>query len=143
MAYWLFQANPQYHRILEAIRDLSEIPWLVTRYRQYIQPGDGVLIWVAGERAGIYAIATVVSPPQIFLPDKIADLDYWTDLGKVRTTKPRTTLRFIRKLLGQPLRKSELRFDRTLRELEVIHNPSSTNFKITPAQWQRVHQLKG
>ncbi len=143
MAYWLFQANPKYHRIFEAIRDLDEMPWLVTRYRQQMQPGDGVLVWVAGEKAGVYAIASIVSEPEILAPKDIADLDYWTDPSRIRTTKARTHIQFFRKLLGQPLRKHELRFDRTLRDLEVIHTPSRTNFKITPDQWHRVYQLKG
>ncbi|OKH18489.1 EVE domain-containing protein [[Limnothrix rosea] IAM M-220] len=143
MAYWLFQANPKYHRIFEAIRDLDAMPWLVTRYRQQMQPGDGVLVWVAGEQAGVYGIATITTLPEILAPAEIADLDYWTDPSRIRTTKARTNIQFFRKLLGQPLRKHELRFDQTLRNLEVIHTPSRTNFKITPEQWQRVHQLKG
>ncbi|AFY37419.1 Uncharacterized protein family UPF0310 [[Leptolyngbya] sp. PCC 7376] len=143
MAYWLFQANPKYHRIFDAIRELDEMPWLVTRYRDKVQPGDGVLIWVAGPNAGIYAIATVMTTPEILRPDDIADLDYWTEPIRIRTTKARTTIRFFRKLLGQPLRKHELRFDRTLRDLDVIHTPGSTNFKVTAEQWQRVYQLKG
>ena len=143
MAYWLFQANPKYHRTLDAIRDLDEMPWLVTRYRDQMQPNDGVLIWIAGANAGIYAIATITKLPRIIPPAHISDLNYWTDPGRIRTTKARTTIRFFRKLLGQPLRKHELRFDRTLRYLPVIKAPSSTNFKITAEQWQRVHQLKG
>jgi hypothetical protein len=119
------------------------MPWLVTRYRDQMQTNDGVLIWIAGANAGIYAIATIISIPEILPTEAIADLDYWTEPIRVRTTKPRTTIRFIRKLIGQPLRKTELRFDRTLRDLPVIKSPSSTNFKITPEQWQRVHQLKG
>ena len=143
MAYWLFQANPKHYRIFDAIRELDEMPWLVTRYRDKVRPNDGVLIWVAGPNAGVYAIATVLTIPSIGRPADIADLDYWTDPIRIRTTKPRTNIRFFRKLLGQPLRKHELRFDRTLRDLDVIHTPGSTNFKLTAEQWQRVHQLKG
>lgn len=143
MAYWLFQANPKYHRTLDAIRTFDEMPWLVTRYRDQIQVNDGVLIWIAGVNAGIYAIATIVHPPEILPPEAIDDLDHWLEPIRIRTTKPRTTIRFIRKLIGQPLRKPDLRFDRTLRDLPVIKSPGSTNFKITPEQWQRVHQLKG
>lgn len=53
MSYWLFQGNPKYYRILEAIRDLEQIPWLVTRYAKDIAVGDGVLVW---GKAGVYAI---------------------------------------------------------------------------------------
>jgi hypothetical protein len=32
MAYWLFQGNPKYYRILDGIRDFTQMPWFVTRY---------------------------------------------------------------------------------------------------------------
>lgn len=143
MAYWLFQANPRHHRIFDAIHDLDEMPWLVTRYRHQIQPDDGVLVWVAGEQAGIYAIATVLTPPEIVRSADIADLDYWTNPARIRTTKARTNIAFVRKLLRQPLRKHEIRFDPILGDLPVIHTPGSTNFKISQEQWLRVYQLKG
>jgi len=38
--------------------------WTITRYAKEIVPGDGVLLWVAGEHAGIYAIAEVIEPAQ-------------------------------------------------------------------------------
>ncbi|BAW96389.1 hypothetical protein NIES970_13170 [[Synechococcus] sp. NIES-970] len=143
MAYWLFQGNPRYHRVLDAVREQTEMPWLVTRYRDQLQVGDGVLIWVAGEAAGIYAIAEIIHLPTVLVPDQISDLPYWRDPKRLRADKPRCQIRFIRKLLGQPLRKLELRFDGVLRDLEVIHTPSRTNFKVDLAQWLRVHQLKG
>ena len=73
MTYWLFQGNPKYYRFLEAIAQLDEIPWLVTRYGKEIQVGDGVLVWMAGEQAGIYAIAEIIEPPQV--PIKLSDKD--------------------------------------------------------------------
>jgi hypothetical protein len=51
--------------------------------------------------------------------------------------------RYVRKLIGQPMRRTELRYDQTLRDLMVMRVPNSTNFKVTPEQWLRVYQLKG
>jgi EVE domain len=62
--FWLFQANPKYSQILEAIQKLDGIYWLVTRYDKEITPGDRVLIWIAGKQAGVYAIAQVSEAPQ-------------------------------------------------------------------------------
>lgn len=141
MNYWLFQGNPKYYRILDAIQNLTEMPWLVTRYRQEMAVGDGVLIWIAGEAAGIYAIAEIKEAPQIL--SHIPDLEYWLDRQNTKQDKPRAQLRFIRKLIGQPLRRNELKNDQILKSLTVIRAPNSTNFKVTPEQWARVHQLKG
>jgi predicted RNA-binding protein with PUA-like domain len=141
MAYWLFQGNPKYYRILDAIEALQEMPWLVTRYAKQIAVGDGVLVWMAGAEAGIYAIAEITQPPQVFT--EIPDLEYWLQKKNTKPDKPRVQLRFIRKLLGQPLRRHELKNDLILKHLTVIRAPNSTNFKVTPEQWQRVYQLKG
>jgi predicted RNA-binding protein with PUA-like domain len=141
MAYWLFQGNPKYYRILEAIGDREELPWLVTRYGKEIQVGDRVLVWMAGPEAGIYAIAEVVKPPEIY--SELPDSEYWLKPDQAKLDKPRAQLKFLRKLLGQPLRRHELKQDQILRELLVIRAPNSTNFRVTDEQWQRVYSLKG
>jgi len=66
MAYWLFQSNPKYYRIMDGIRDFEQMLWSVTRYAKDMVSGDGVLIWVSGEQAGIYAIAPTkfLNPPK-------------------------------------------------------------------------------
>jgi predicted RNA-binding protein with PUA-like domain len=141
MNYWLFQGNPKYYRIQEAIAAFETMPWLVTRYAKEMQVGDGVLVWIAGPDAGIYAIAEIIEPPQIL--EQISDAEYWTIPVSAKKDKPRAQLRFLRKLLGQPLRKHELKQDPILKALLVIKAPNSTNFKVSPEQWERVHQLKG
>ncbi len=69
MTYWLFQGNPKYYRIINGIRDFEQMPWLATRYAKDMAPGDGVMIWKSGDKAGIYAIAEIIeSPPDAVLP---------------------------------------------------------------------------
>jgi predicted RNA-binding protein with PUA-like domain len=140
MAYWLFQGNPKYYRLLDAIQNLEEMPWLVTRYKKEIAVGDGVLVWMAGSEAGIYAIAEISETPQIL--SDIPDAEYWLDTTRL-LGKTQAKIRFVRKLLGQPLRKTDLRQDNILKDLGVLRAPHSTNFKVTDEQWQRVFQLKG
>jgi hypothetical protein len=138
---WLFQANPKYSQILEAIQQRDGIFWLVTRYHEEISPGDRVLIWIAGKQAGIYAIAEVAEAPQFM--DEPPDIDIWTMpiRAKARFYAPVT---FQEKLLDAPLLKSVLLYDRILHELEVIRRPHNTNFRISEAQWyQAVTLLEG
>ncbi|MGK7877709.1 MAG: EVE domain-containing protein [Xenococcaceae cyanobacterium] len=141
MAYWLFQSNPKYYRILDAIRELEQMPWLVTRYAKEMAVGDGVLVWMSGKEAGIYAIAEMIETPQVLT--EMPDANYWIDTSRFKKDKPHAKISFIRKLLGQPLRRVELRYDQILKNLLVIRAPNSTNFKVTPEEWQRVYQLKG
>ncbi|KJH69770.1 EVE domain-containing protein [Aliterella atlantica] len=138
MVSWLFQANPKYSHILDAIQKLDRIYWLVTRYTEEIASGDGVLIWIAGKRSGIYALAEVDAAPQFM--DEPPDMDIWTMpiRAKARFYAP---VIFQQKLLDAPLLKSALRYDHILSELEVIRRPHNSNFRVSEEQWHRVISL--
>jgi EVE domain len=138
MKSWLFQANPKYSNILQAMESLDGIYWLVTRYDKEITSGNRVLIWIAGKEAGIYAIAEVAAAPQFM--DEPPDIDIWTMpiRAKARFYAPVT---FQQKLLDTPLLKSVLLYDRILYKMEVIRRPHNTNFRVSEAQWHRVIAL--
>jgi hypothetical protein len=138
MSYWLFQANPQYSRVIDGIRELDQMHWLITRYAREIAIDDGVLLWVAGKSAGIYAIAQVLQPTHFV--DRPPDLAYW--LMPIRAIgRFYAPIQFTRKLLDQPLLKVDLRHDPVLCNLAVIRAPHNTNFRVTLQEWQRVQEL--
>lgn len=138
MFHWLFQGNPKYYCVLDGIRDFEQMPWLVTRYGKDIASGDGVLVWVSGKEAGIYAIAEVTESARLF--DKLPDAKYWVDTNRA-VDKPLATIRFTSKFIDKPLLRANLLKDPILKNLLVIRTPNSTNFRVTPEQWQRVHEL--
>jgi EVE domain len=135
---WIFQANPEYSEILDAIRRLDGIYWLVSRYSEEITTGDRVLIWIAGKRAGIYAIAQVVEVPKFM--HEPPDIEIWTRpmRAMARFYAPVT---FRQKLLDAPLLKSVLYHDPILHRLEVIHFPRNTNFRLSEEQWHQAMAL--
>ncbi|NJL03281.1 MAG: EVE domain-containing protein [Spirulinaceae cyanobacterium SM2_1_0] len=134
---WLFQANPRYSRIYEAIASRDQIYWLVTRYGREILPGDRVALWLAGQQAGVYALGCVQALPQYY--DVPPDWEIWLAPARAqaRTYVP---VQLTQKLLTQPLLKSELERDRHLQHLAVIRVPPGTNFRVTPAQWQQLQR---
>lgn len=135
--YWLFQANPKYSRILDGIRELEGMYWLVTRYADQIAVGDRVLIWVAGKEAGIYALAEVTHLTHFV--EQPPDLNYW--LLPVRALgRFYAPVRFTNKLVDSPLLKARLRDDPILSKLQVLQAPHSTNFKVSQREWQQVCQ---
>ncbi len=138
MAYWLFQGNPKYYRVIDGIRDFEQMPWLVTRYAKDIASGDGVLIWVSGKEAGIYALAEVTEPAQVL--SQLPDRKYWTNASRA-VDKAQAIIQFKQKLLDRPLLKTNLLLDPVLKNLLVIRAPNATNFKVTPEEWQRVREL--
>ena len=138
MAYWLFQGNPKYYRVLEAIKELEAIPWLVTRYANNIAPGDGVIIWLSGSQGGIYATAEVIEPAQ-FLTE-IPDKKYWVDSTRA-LGKQQAIIKFTNKFLESPLLKNQLQEDSVLKNLLVLRAPNSTNFKVSLEEWEQVQKL--
>ena len=138
MAYWLFQGNPKYYRVLEAIKELKEIPWLVTRYANDIAPSDGVIIWLSGSQGGIYATAEVIEPAQ-FLTE-IPDKKYWVDSTRA-LGKQQAIIRFTNKFVESPLLKNQLQEDSVLKNLLVLRAPNSTNFKVSSEEWEQVQKL--
>lgn len=140
MAYWLFQGNPKYYRIIDGIRDFEQMPWLATRYAKDMVTGDGVVIWKSGDKAGIYATAEIIEPPKIITDPP--DIGYWTNTTHIGV-KPCAKIRFTSKLLEKPLLRENLKQDPVLKNLSVIRQPNATNYKITPQERQLVHELKG
>ncbi|MCW9682744.1 EVE domain-containing protein [Dolichospermum planctonicum UHCC 0167] len=138
MAYWLFQGNPKYYRVLEAIKELEAIPWLVTRYANDIAPGDGVIIWLSGSQGGIYATAEVIEPAQ-FLTE-IPDKKYWVDSTRA-LGKQQAIIKFTNKFVESPLLKNQLQEDSVLKNLLVLRAPNSTNFKVSSEEWEQVQKL--
>ncbi|KOR36108.1 hypothetical protein AM228_14535 [Planktothricoides sp. SR001] len=138
MAYWLFQGNPKYYKVTQAIQDFEEMLWLVTRYGKEIAVGDEVIIWMAGNDAGIYAIAEIIEPAQF--RSEVSDRDYWLDKTRIGI-KPQAKIRFTKKFLEKPLLRSTLKEDPLLQKLLVIRAPNSTNYKMNSEEWQAVMKL--
>lgn len=60
--YWFFQANPNYYKIFDALQDNVLNQWQVNQFKKEIKENDKVILWVTGENAGVYALATITSP---------------------------------------------------------------------------------
>ena len=138
--YWLFQGNPKYYRVLDSIHDFEQMYWLVTRYTEDIAVGDGVLIWSAGKKAGIYAIGEVIEPVNIL--EELPDKDYWIVKNMSQPEGKRVFTNFTTKLLENPLLYEELIQDDILKNLSVISDARGTNFQVTQEQWMQVYELR-
>ena len=62
---WIFQANPKRYDLLDFLARSSTQPgiiddWTLHQHKNDVSDGDTVLLWTAGDRAGIYATGTVV-----------------------------------------------------------------------------------
>jgi len=140
MAHWIFQGNPKLYRVLDAIWDFERLPWSANQHRDEIFPGDGVLVWMSGQDAGIYAIAEVLEAPTQW--EELPDNGYWLDTAQMKE-KPYCLIRLTTKMLYKPLLRATLKEDPILSELSILRMAQGTNFPVTPEQWRRVFEIKG
>jgi hypothetical protein len=62
MTTWMFQNNPTRYDLLARARDGFSDQWSMNQHRDKVAVGDRVYFFVSGPAAGIYVVATIVSP---------------------------------------------------------------------------------
>jgi hypothetical protein len=145
--FWIFQTNPSTTFDYLAWLSFWNNEWDTFRVKHHIDDihkDDMVAIWVAQgnskeERRGIYAIAEVLTEPEMkmILPEK-------KKFFLKREEEPRIEVRihYIKKLLGKDtILASKIQDDPILRELRILKQPQGTNYPVTPEQWQRITEL--
>lgn len=126
---WLFQANPAKHDVdlredLEGVQPGTRDTWTVTRYKDDIGVGDRVLLWQAGEDAGIYAVGRVRRPPMLRdEPFLERDEEYAAEFEYVR-------------MLDAPVPREALKGDPVLGEMQIMKAPAGTNFQVKKEEWE-------
>jgi hypothetical protein len=137
MAHWLVQGNPAKWRVHEFFADGNQLDgWSITRYRDQIQQGDDVALWLAGPDAGVVALGMVTGAVE----DVFGDPDpYWTrgeDADAVRTRMP---LRLTELFLEAPITRDELRHDPRFAGATILSQPFAGNpFPLTDDQWAAI-----
>ena len=137
---WLFQANPKYYRILEALQGLDQLAFLTNRYKDTIAVGDVVLLWMSGKHAGIYAQARVAEGVELRGSDG-PDASFWAEASATNDVKPRVVLAIERRFLGNPLLKTRIADEPGLKDLMILRQPNGTNFRVTAKEWAVLQPL--
>jgi hypothetical protein len=136
---WFFQSNPEHYAILEALSDpdYKIMTWEVNQFKNDVKKDDSVLIWVAGEGAGIYATALILNDPVISF--EYPDDKYWIDKSKLETNALRVLLEI--NLLDRPILRTELK-DKGLKTPPISKFYNATNFKIDNERQRILSLLK-
>ena len=128
---WIFQANPKVFDIDRALSEEPELNWVVRQYRKAVRKGDRIYLWRAGGEAGVIATATVLSDPE--KKPGIAGSPYLLQDEALDKPEPRVDLR-IDRVLGTPIRRTDLLEHPVLKDLGVIAFANATNFEVTSDQ---------
>jgi hypothetical protein len=136
---WIFQANPKMYDLVGYLGKPSTKPgsvdsWLLRQYADQVSDGDTVLLWVAGDAAGIYATGTILG--ESFTRQRAE----WEP-----PDAPETSLairyRVEHVLLDKPVLRSQLMNHPVLKDLLILRRPSGTNFPVTEEQWEALRPL--
>lgn len=130
--YWLFQSSPAQWSLLDFLATAAvgaETDYSLTRHRDRVRPGDAVLLWLAGPKAGIYALAEVIADP--------FERERPEFRGEGAPTEWATRVR-LKHILKSPLTKAEVVSSDDLSELLVLRAPQGTNYPIANEEWHAV-----
>lgn len=140
MAYWIFKCNPDKYRLADRLADPDPVlTWTVSRFRDAINAGDTVFLWVTGPERGIRAVIRLDEPPRL-MAEMESEQMYWAE----RDTKQQ--FRVVGTLTDRDVNLSHtaLREVAGLADLSVFRGfQQATNFPVTPAQGEILLQLIG
>jgi len=133
---WLFQANPKQYDLVAALEEYEpgdEDSWTVSRYKYEMEPGDLVILWLAGKASGVYAIGELLGQPyrRYWVPEEgpqYMQADWWVEF---RYTA----------ILPQPISRDHVKADPVLGQTMVIRAPTGTNFRVTKEEWNALNHL--
>jgi hypothetical protein len=137
MAHWLVQGNPGKWRVYEFFADGNQLnSWSITRYRDHIQEGDDVALWLAGRDTGVVALGTVTGEVE----DVFGDPDpYWVRPEDADAVRMRLPLRLTEVFLDDPITREELRHDTRFAGAAILYQPFAGNpFPLTDDQWAAI-----
>ena len=143
--HWIFQGNPDVFPVDEYIAEQDDIVWSVRQKHlaDKMTPGDQVFLWKSAGKAkgvaGIIAMATITSEPEMMKDDEISQ-DLWED-GK--NIELRIKLSIGSRCLGakQIVKREWLKEDPIVSDMLILKQASGTNFLIEPSEARRLAQL--
>jgi predicted RNA-binding protein with PUA-like domain len=137
MAHWLVQGNPAKWRVREFFANGNQLDsWSISRYRDQIQAGDDVALWLAGRGAGVVALGTVIGAVE----DVFGDPDpYWDRREDADAVRMRMPLRLTEVFLDDPITREELGHDPRFAGAAILHQPFAGNpFPLTDDKWAAI-----
>ncbi|PUB10803.1 AAA family ATPase [Paenisporosarcina sp. OV554] len=128
-AYWVFQGNPTYYEVNNAVNDLDTITWAVNQHSKNIKKGDKAYIWRSGSGGGIIAVGTILCDPKITQPD-IEDPYNRSD---VLNKEPylAVDIQLHTKFIDSIVERTLLLSDERTKRMGILTYPGATNFPVT------------
>ncbi|MDG4950944.1 EVE domain-containing protein [Weeksellaceae bacterium KMM 9724] len=132
--YWVFQGNPRIFDIEKALKDEILTDWTVSAHKDKIKAGDKVILWITGNKPGIYALAEVTS--EASLKSTTTDDHLWKEEDR---NELKAGIKITHNLVENPISKDETENIEELTDLKV--GLQGTNFSATEEQYEEILNL--
>lgn len=145
MKTWIFQGNTKTFDIDGYLTACTGfLKWRVSQYSNDIHIGDTVFLWRSdsgvADSGGILAECRVVSEVAD-LPDDENSLPFWKT-PQIASVQSRVLLKLIRLANKKEfIKRSWLKNDGVLANLQILRQPAGTNFPVTPQQSIRLSKI--
>ncbi len=110
---------------------------MVNQYKKEIKIGDKVILWVTGEVAGVYALATVTSVPQEATNEEDEMIYYVDPASNEKTARVNLSMEY--NLVNSPILKDKILQNEVLKDLK--QGTQGTNFPATKYQYEAISNL--
>jgi hypothetical protein len=130
---WIFQATPKRYNLLGRLKEIKvgdKDFWEINQHKEEILNGHVALIWLCGDEAGIYALADIISNPEM-LVDSEDSTKHWTHDKDKLQKKLRVKIRFSLILKGNYITGEELK----------RKSLQGTNFAVTESEWLNISKM--
>jgi predicted RNA-binding protein with PUA-like domain len=140
--YWLFQGNPARWRIFDYVRDhgaesFRKTEWSVSRHLDALAPGDGAVLWIAGNARtrGAYGLGRVESAPY----RETSGDAYWTDPADRLRPLWFVDLELSTLLFDHPILATDLRRDPRFANASILRMPRGGNpHGLSKEEWRAI-----
>ncbi|USK58244.1 AAA family ATPase [Peribacillus asahii] len=126
---WIFQGNPKYYDVINAVNDLDIITWAVNQYPKQIKKDDKAYIWLSGSEGGIIATGTILCNPET--KDPVSDDPYYRTDTPNKGPYLAVDIQIERKLTESIVKRTTLLADERTKRMEILTYPGATNFRVT------------
>jgi hypothetical protein len=141
-AAWICQANPDIYDIFNALSDttLNTFHWSVNQHADKIKAGLPALIWMSGKDAGIYAVARLLTGPEV-MEEFPKEKSYWVDATKQSEARLLVRMSIVTLLLDRPIFRKALKSTKGLENLGILKFAQGTNFPVSRNEWNIISTL--
>lgn len=138
--HWIFQGNPKIYDITRALKNGHLKSWKVAAHKDSIKPGDKIILWQTGEKAGCYALANVISEVGR-VPEEPLELQYYlspsTDDGD--NNSERVKIEIKRNLADSPVLWSDIKDSPEFENFKAGNQ--GTNFSATEEEYRAILEM--